>query len=212
MTRRRELPGVLPVFPLPGALLLPRARLPLHLFEPRYLMMLDHVLATPHRLIGMIQPLAGSDDAGLSATGCAGRVTAFQELDDGRCLITLTGISRFHPVDEVPGTTPWRNARVDYTGFERDQGGPDTDPDLGREGFLDLLDRYFRDRGLSGDIENLRAAEDETLIDSLSMLLPFGHGDRQALLEAPGLADRRAVLVALLEYALHGGENDEVLQ
>ncbi|BBU57999.1 hypothetical protein KU6B_42640 [Mameliella alba] len=126
MTRLKDLPGKIPVFPLPGALLLPRARLPLHIFEPRYLAMLDDCLKTETRLIGMIQPhqVPGREERGLHRIGCAGRVTQFSETEDGRYMITLTGISRFRIVREVEGFTPYRCCEVNWDGFERDQQGP----------------------------------------------------------------------------------------
>lgn len=212
MRWRRGLPGIIPVFPLPGALLLPRARLPLHLFEPRYLQMLDHVLGTEDRLIGMIQPENDEEDAPLRKVGCAGRVTGFQETDDGRAMVTLTGVSRFHVVEELSGTQPWRRVSADWSGYERDLGRPEEDPDFDRPAFLALLGRFMRTRDLSTDWDNIGEAADETLIDALSMLLPFSPEDRQALLEAPTLAVRHEMLAALMEFALHGGDSEERLQ
>ena len=210
--RLRDLPDTIPVFPLPGALLLPRTRLPLHIFEPRYLQMLEDVFKTPQRIIGMIQPYEGPEGERLHAIGCAGRVVGFQETDDGRYMITLAGISRFRILREVEGFSPYRRCDVTWTGFERDLGGTESDPDFNRESFLDVLGRFFRDRGLSTDWDALSEAEDELLINSLSMLVPFSPEDRQALLEAPSLSTRRETLVTLIEYALHGGNDDEVLQ
>lgn len=212
MRWRRGLPEAIPVFPLPGALLLPRARLPLHLFEPRYLQMLDHVLGTEDRLIGMIQPEDEEEDAPLRRVGCAGRVTGFQESDDGRSMITLTGVSRFRVVEELSGTQPWRSVQADWSGYERDLGGPEEDPDFDRSAFLSLLGRFMRTRDLSTDWDSIGAAADETLVDALSMLLPFSPEDRQALLEAPTLTVRREMLTALMKFSLHGGDSDERLQ
>jgi len=209
MRWRRDLPETLPVFPLPGALLLPRARLPLHLFEPRYLAMLSAVLGTEDRLIGMIQPETEDDDAPLRAVGCAGRITGFQETDDGRVLVTLTGVSRFRVAGELPGPQPWRRVRADWTGFARDLGGPEDDPGFDRPAFLATLGRFMRARDLSTDWESIGEAADETLIDALAMLLPFGPEDRQALLEAATLTERRGMLAALMEFALHGGDDGE---
>ena len=212
-TRPRDLPEVLPVFPLPGALLLPRGRLPLHIFEPRYLQMLEDVLKTPHRLIGMVQPLSSSESGeDLHQIGCAGRLTGFQETEDGRYLVTLTGVSRFRLGGEVTGFTPYRRFDADWQGFERDMGIAETDGALDRKVFLDQLDRFFRDRGLSTDWDTLQEAEDELLINSLSMLVPFTAEDKQALLEAPTLAKRRETLVTLIDFALRGGHDDEVMQ
>jgi len=210
MTRLKDLPGKIPVFPLPGALLLPRARLPLHIFEPRYLAMLDDCLKTETRLIGMIQPhqVPGREERGLHRIGCAGRVTQFSETEDGRYMITLTGISRFRITREVEGFTPYRCCEVNWDGFERDQQGAETDDCFERVRFLDLLDRYFAARDLSADWDTLQQADDELLVNSLSMLLDFNPEDKQALLEAPSLSTRRETLVTLIEYSLRGGEED----
>jgi hypothetical protein len=210
MTRLKDLPGKIPVFPLPGALLLPRARLPLHIFEPRYLAMLDDCLKTETRLIGMIQPhqVPGREERGLHRIGCAGRVTQFSETEDGRYMITLTGISRFRIMREVEGFTPYRCCEVNWDGFERDQQGAETDKSFERVRFLDLLDRFFAAKDLSADWDTLQQADDELLVNSLSMLLDFNPEDKQALLEAPSLSTRRETLVTLIEYALRGGEED----
>lgn len=212
-----DLPETLPLFPLPGALLLPRARLPLHIFEPRYLAMLDDCLKTQGRLIGMIQPRQGpKDTAGgekrLAAIGCAGRVTAFSETEDGRYMITLSGISRFRLRDEVHGFAPYRRAHVDWAPFPRDIGSVETDTSFDRDGLMALLARYFTHRKLGSDWGSLKEADPELLINSLSMLLPFSPEDKQALLEAPSLVTRRETLVTLMEIALHSGNGDEVLQ
>lgn len=215
MTRSVDLPEIIPVFPLPGALLLPRSRLPLHLFEPRYLAMLEDALKTPARLIGMIQPnrVPGRNGGtGLHAIGCVGRVTQFSETEDGRYMITLSGLSRYRVIEEVEGFTPYRRARVSWAGFERDLGPADSDPGFDRAGFLDLLARYFRARDLQTDWDSLKEAEDELLVNSLSMLLGFEPEDKQALLEAPSLATRRETLVTLIEYTLRGGDNEDIMQ
>ena len=209
-----DLPEVIPVFPLPGALLLPRTRLPLHIFEPRYLAMLEDTLKTPARLIGMIQPreTPGGVEARLQAIGCAGRVTVFSEAEDGRYMITLTGVSRFRLREEVPGFTPYRRARVDWSPFERDLGGAETDAGFDRDRFMALIGRYFHATKLSTDWEGLKGAETEHLVNALSMLCPFTPGDKQALLEAPSLATRRETLVMLMEFALTGGAGGDRLQ
>ncbi|WP_108261662.1 LON peptidase substrate-binding domain-containing protein [Mangrovicoccus ximenensis] len=206
-----DLPSTLPVFPLPGALLLPRARLPLHIFEPRYLAMLDDTLKTSHRLIGMIQPseAPGGKEKGLHAIGCAGRVTGFSETEDGRYMITLSGISRFRIRSEASGFTAYRRMDVSWEGFGRDLGAVETDPGFDRGCFLDLLGRYFEQSGLSTDWDSLKEAENELLINSLSMLCPFDPEDKQALLEAPSLQTRRETLVTLIEFALRGGGQGE---
>ncbi|PVA07829.1 LON peptidase substrate-binding domain-containing protein [Thalassorhabdomicrobium marinisediminis] len=205
MAKHRDLPDVIPIFPLSGALLLPRAHLPLHLFEPRYLAMVEDVLKTDTRLIGMVQP-NGEDR--LHTIGCAGRVTAMSETEDGRYMITLTGVSRFRIVEEVEGFVPYRRCRVDWSTFVADLGEDETDPALDRGRLMALLERFFEDRGLSTDWDSLREAEPELLINSLSMLCPFEPEERQALLESPSLEERRETLVTLIEYALHGGGDD----
>ncbi len=215
MLSAADLPPTIPVFPLPGALLLPRARLPLHLFEPRYLAMLEDALKTSHRLIGMVQPrdVPGSSDKRLHSIGCAGRVTAFSETEDGRYMITLSGISRYRVQREVSGFTPYLKADVTWDGFERDLGKPEVDSGFKREKFLNLLSRFFAAQDLKTDWDSLQQAEDELLINSLSMLCPFEPEDKQALLEAPSLATRRETLVTLIEFALRGGgQADEMLQ
>ncbi len=209
----KDLPDTIPIFPLPGALLLPRARLPLHIFEPRYLAMLDDALKTSTRLIGMVQPYdAPGEDGKLHSIGCAGRVTAFSETEDGRYMLTLSGVSRFRVQSEVEGFTPYRRCNVDWSGFERDKGPVERDTDFQRDKFMDLLGRFFDDQGLKTDWESLGEAEDELLINSLSMLCPFEPEDKQALLEAPSLATRRETLVTLIEFALRRGDADEVMQ
>lgn len=211
--KQTDLPDTLAIFPLPGALLLPRARLPLHIFEPRYLALLEDCMKTPHRLIGMIQPREGPHgEKRLSAIGCAGRLTSFSETEDHRYMITLTGITRFRLRAEVEGFTPYRRAHIDWQPFARDLGREETDPDFNREAFLALLARYFATRDLGTDWSGIKAADPELLINSLSMLLPFAPEDKQALLEAPSLITRRETLVTLLEIALHSDGRDETLQ
>ena len=214
MIHAADLPDTIPVFPLPGALLLPRARLPLHIFEPRYLAMLDDVMKTKTRLIGMIQPreVPNGTEKRLQAIGCAGRLTGFSETEDGRYMITLSGVSRFRVVQEVQGFTPYRRCSVDWTPFARDLGGAEEDCEFQRERFLALLGRYFAAMQLSSDWGSLKEAEEELLINSLSMLCPLTPEDKQALLEAPSLQTRRETLVTLMEFALRGGSDDEVMQ
>lgn len=209
-----DLPDTIPVFPLPGALLLPRARLPLHIFEPRYLAMLDDTMKTSHRLVGMIQPreVPGSNEVKLQTIGCAGRLTGFSETEDGRYMITLSGVSRYKVTSEVEGFAPYRRCNVDWTPFARDLGTAETDKGFSREDFMPLLERFFEAQGLSTDWDSLSDAEDELLINSLSMLCPFEPEDKQALLEAPSLVTRRETLVTLIEFGLRGGTNEEMMQ
>lgn len=214
MTISYEMPETIALFPLTGALLLPRAKLPLHLFEPRYLAMLQDCLKTPQRMIGMVQPRDMPKGGNrLSAIGCAGRVTAFSETDDGRYMITLMGISRFRIIDEIQGFTPYRRAKVDFAPFLRDMGKEEADPAFDRSAFLALLQRFFQAQNLGGDWSGIREADTELLINSLSQLLPFSPEDKQALLEAPSLQTRRETMVALMEFALHKGDRtDEMMQ
>ena len=206
MTRRfapADLPEIIPVFPLPGALLLPRARLPLNIFEPRYLAMLDDTLKTSHRLIGMVQPI---EDTGtpprLHHIGCAGRMTSLSETEDGRYLIALSGVSRFRIAEELEGFTPYRRVRPDWADFSEDLRGPEGDPGFDRDAFLELLGQYFDAQHLSSDWDSLRDAETEMLINSLSIMCPFAVEEKQALLEAPRLGDRRDTLTALMRFAI----------
>lgn len=208
-----DLPETIPLFPLPGALLLPRARLPLHIFEPRYLAMLDDTMKTGHRLIGMIQPRSvPGGERKLCTIGCAGRLTAFSETEDGRYMITLTGISRFRLSREVSGFSPYIRAEIRWDDFNRDLGHSEHCKAFAREAFLALLSRYFAAQNLSTDWKSLKDAEDELLINSLSMLCPFEPGDKQALLEAPTLETRRETLVSLMEFALHSDGGGERMQ
>lgn len=202
------LPDVLPLFPLPGAVLLPRTRLPLHIFEPRYLQMMEDVLRSGDRMIGMIQPIGEK----LAAVGTAGRVTMFSEDDDGRMMISLRAISRFRLIRKVDGFTPYIRGEVDWAGFSNDRRNavPD-DPDFNRPAFMERLGRYMETHGLATDWNAAEEAGDELLINSLSMLLPLGVEEKQALLEAPTLAERREILDGLMEYALHGGDDEERL-
>ncbi len=205
-----DLPETIPVFPLPGALLLPRARLPLNIFEPRYLAMLDDTLKTQHRLIGMIQPIVmpeGKSSGRLHRIGCAGRLTAFQETEDGRYLITLAGVSRFRIGAMQDGFSPYLRADVDWSSFERDLGRAESDEDFDRPEFLKVLARFFDTAQLSSDWDSLKDSDEELLINSLSILCPFDPEEKQALLEAPSLTNRRETLVTLMEFALRGGED-----
>ncbi len=208
------LPETLAMFPLPGALLLPRTHLPLHIFEPRYLAMMDDVLKTSERLIGLIQPIKMQGDAepSLHAVGCAGRITQFAETDDNRYILTLSGVSRFRVVQEIDGFTPYRRCKVQWEGFERDLGGSESDAAFIRPAFMSLLKRFMEKNELSTDWETLSKADDELLINSLSMLLVFPSEDKQALLEAPSLVKRRETLVTLLEFALLGGARENLIQ
>lgn len=208
--RAADLPQVIPVFPLPGAILLPRGQLPLNIFEPRYLNMVDDAMAGD-RIIGMIQPRAGARGApGLSPIGCAGRITSYAETSDGRYLITLTGCARFRLASEIPTQTPYRQIRADFAPFEADLTAPPVDDvGLDRDGLLDALRAYLETRGLDIDWDTAETAPPEALVNSLSMALPFDPPEKQALLEAASLTDRSAVLTALLTIdAASDGDGD----
>jgi uncharacterized protein len=197
-----DLPPELAVFPLSGALLLPRGQLPLNIFEPRYLAMIDAVMSGS-RLIGMIQTREPENVAlkpTLSAVGCVGRVTSYTETEDGRYLVTLTGICRFRVAQELPETTPYRRVRADYADFASDLViQPETD--FPRERLLDALRQYLSQRDLKADWRSVMTAPAETLVNALAMLCPFEPAEKQALLEAPGWMERVETLVALLEMA-----------
>ena len=208
-----DLPDTLPIFPLDEALLLPRGRLPLNVFEPRYLAMFDDAMKTSHRLIGMIQTKPGAGEAPvLRSVGCAGRIVSFSETEDGRYLMVLSGVSRFSPAEELDGFTPYRRVRPDWARFARDLGPSDLDEAFDRPAFLSLLKRYFEASGLSTDWDSLREADEETLVNSLSMLCPYSAEEKQALLEADTLAERRTNLTALMEFAILSDGEDGALQ
>ncbi len=199
--RAADLPQVIPVFPLDGAVLLPGGDLPLQIFEPRYLNMVDDAMAGD-RIIGMIQTKPGGERArpNLTAVGCAGRITSFAETSDGRYLITLTGVCRFAAGEELPVRSPYRQMRGDFARFEADLSPEDQQaPDLDRERFAKALKRYLNRRELDIDDETAMTAPIEPLVTSLTMGLPFEPSEKQALLEAASLTDRAAALTALLE-------------
>jgi uncharacterized protein len=200
-----DLPAIIPVFPLPAALLLPRAEMPLNIFEPRYLAMIDAALAN-NRVIGMIQP----DDhlppcargASLCAIGCAGRITAFAETGDNRYMITLTGIARFRVVEEMAAATPFRQCRVTAAPFCSDFSSRVGDEAVDRDSVLATFRAYLDAHNLETDWESVDNASNETLINALAMMAPFGPAEKQALLEAPDLKARAETLVAITEMTL----------
>ena len=197
--RAADLPQVIPVFPIGGVIVLPRGQLPLNIFEPRYLNMIDDAMAGD-RIIGMVQPSGGSRELpSLSPVGCAGRITSFAETSDGRYLITLTGVSRFRITSELPSKAPYRTVRADFTPFEADLVAPDADDGaFDRHGFLDALRVYLEHRALEIDWDTAESAPVEALINSLSMALPFEPAEKQALLEAGDLLGRGEALTALM--------------
>jgi hypothetical protein len=197
-----DLPTTLGVFPLTGVLLLPRGQLPLNVFEPRYLALVDEALAGT-RLIGMIQPREHEDKIlrpTLNAIGCAGRITAYRETEDGRYLITLTGVCRFHVAEEIATSAPYRLVKADFAPYLADLITANED-NFPRERLLAALRDYLSRRDLKADWKSVISAPPETLVNALAMLCPFEPAEKQALLEAPGWLERVDTLVALLEMA-----------
>ena len=201
-----ELPGVIPVFPLPGALLLPRGQMPLKIFEPRYIAMVDDALRDGHRLIGMIQPdAAHSDETNkpvLYKIGCAGRITQLAESGDGRYLIELTGVARFRVEEELKVATPYRQCRVTYAPFADDFIARKGENAVDRAALLAALTDFLKANDLKADWEGIDRAPNEALVNALSMMSPYGTAEKQALLEAPDLKTRAEILIAITEIAL----------
>ena len=206
LPRFEDLPQTLPIFPLSGVLLLPRGKLPLNIFEPRYLAMTEDAIKSD-RMVGMVQPMeegAAGDQPPVFPVGCAGRITQFAETEDRRYLITLTGICRFRIERELPLFCGYRRVVPDFS-----PSRPDFEPEstrLDRARLLSALKVYLKLQQLSADWESIEGAPDERLITSLSMICPFSCREKQALLESSCLAERARVLTALLEMAvLQGG-------
>ena len=201
-----EMPGVIAVFPLPGALLLPRGQMPLNIFEPRYLAMVDDALRDGHRLIGMIQPdvaHAGSTDKpSLYKIGCVGRITQLAESGDGRYLIELTGVARFRIEEELKVATPYRQCRVTYAPFADDFIARKGENAVNRAALLAALTEFLKANDLKADWEGIERAPNEALVNALSMMSPYGTAEKQALLEAPDLKTRAEVLIAITEIEL----------
>jgi Lon protease-like protein len=203
-----DLPLAIPVFPLDGVLLLPGGQLPLNIFEPRYLNMVDDAMAGD-RLIGMVQTRPGERELPpLAPVGCVGRITSFAETSDGRYLITLTGLCRFELGDELPVRTPYRQVRARFGPYEDDLDPDAEPPPLDRRRFLSALARYLDHRGLGIEWETAEAAPVAALINSLAMGLPFDAAEKQALLEAATLVERAEALTALLEIDAAGGDDE----
>jgi len=199
-----DLPKSLPLFPLTGAVLLPRGALPLNIFEPRYLEMMDYAL-TGDRLIGMIQPTKHEDATlkpKLSQVGCAGKIVSFRETDDNRYLITLSGICRFRVTSEMDTATPWRAGFCDFAPFGGDLAQT-SDEDFPRDRLLSALKTYLSSRDIKADWKSVMTAPGEALVNALAMMCPFDPAEKQALLEAQSFQDRAWTLMALLEM---GGE------
>ena len=206
----RDLPDSIPVFPLTGALLLPRGQLPLNIFEPRYLAMVDTAMAGD-RLIGMIQPAGSSGEDGepaLSAIGCVGRITSYAETEDGRTMIVLTGIARFRVVEEIEGRSGFRVCRIATGDFIDDFAENAGAEAVDRARLLDVFRAYLDANRLEADWDNIGRTSNETLVNALSMMSPYGPAEKQALLEAADLRTRAETLIALTEMTLaRGGDS-----
>jgi Lon protease-like protein len=201
-----DLPQVIPVFPLPGALLLPRGQMPLNIFEPRYVAMIDDALRDGHRLIGMIQPDVAHTGAALKPplfrVGCIGRITQLAESGDGRYLIELTGVARFRVEQELDVKTEYRQCRVTYAPFADDFIARKGEVLVDREAVLNALRNFMKANNLQADWEGIDKAPNEALVNALSMMSPYGPAEKQALLEAPDLKTRAELLVAITEIEL----------
>lgn len=201
-----RLPTILPVFPLTGAVILPRGELPLNIFEPRYIAMIDDAISDA-RLIGMIQPkqdLTAKD--GLFRVGCAGRITRLAETGDGRYLITLTGVARFDIGEETTGDQPYRRFLVDYSRFIADLNPGAGERAVDRDGMVSMLRTFAKSSNLEIDWGSIDAAPTETLVNALAMMCPFGANEKQALIEAIDLKTRAETLVALAKIDMAGGD------
>jgi Lon protease-like protein len=201
-----DLPEVIPVFPLPGALLLPRGQMPLNIFEPRYLAMIDDSFRDGYRLIGMIQPdpayNGGSDRPKLYNVGCVGRITQLAETGDGRYLIELTGVARFRIVEELSVATSYRQCRVTFAPFADDFVARKGEEAVDRGALLTALREFLKANDLKADWDGIEKAPNEALVNALSMMSPYGAAEKQALLEAPDLKTRAEILVAITQIEL----------
>ena len=201
-----DLPKVIPVFPLSGALLLPRGQMPLNIFEPRYLQMVDDALRDGHRIIGMIQPdTAHSHSAErphLFKVGCAGRITQFAESGDGRYILELTGVARFRVIEEQTVLTPYRQCLVDFSAFPDDFVARKGEDAVDRDALLEALTAFLEANRLNVDWSGIESAPNEALVNALAMMSPYGAAEKQALLEAPDLKTRAQILIAVTEMDL----------
>ena len=207
-TRPDELPSVLPVFPLASALLLPRGELPLNVFEPRYVALIDDAMRAD-RIIGMIQPRSDSgmsDKPMLHAVGCAGKITQIAETGDGRYVLNLTGIARFRVTLELAVLTPYRQCIVTYDDFVHDLDSSGGEADVDRAGVLRALRDFAEANRLKIDWKGIEQTPNEALVNALAMMSPFGPEEKQALLEASSLRARAEVLVAITEIELARGQ------
>jgi Lon protease-like protein len=203
-----ELPPTLPVFPVAGALLLPRRPIQLTVFEPRYLTMLDDALSG-ERLIGMIQPKGGDDALGsspeLCEVGCVGRIVQYAEIGDGRCFLTLIGVARFRVEAEMATLTPYRIVKADYAMFQQDFVEGSGESDVDRDSLLKALRDFAEANDLKIDWDDIATASNETLVNSLAIMSPYGAREKQAMLEAVDLKARAEILVAIAQFDMAGG-------
>jgi uncharacterized protein len=201
-----DLIDVIPIFPLPGALLLPRGQMPLNIFEPRYLAMVDDAFRSGHRVIGMIQPdethHASEDKPNTYKIGCLGRITQLAETGDGRYLLQLTGISRFRVEEELTVDTAYRQCRVTYAPFADDFVARKGEDAVDRTSLLRALSDFLKANDLKADWEGIENAPNEALVNALAMMSPYGAAEKQALLEAPDLKTRAEILIAVTEIEL----------
>ena len=209
-----DLPGVIAIFPLPGALLLPRGQMPLNIFEQRYLVMFDDAMRSGSRLIGMIQPdphHPGPDQnkPQLFRVGCVGRITQLAESGDGRYLVQLTGIARFRVDEELAIGTPYRQCRVTYQPFLDDFIARKGEDKVDRKTLLRTLADFLKANNLKADWKGIENAPNEALVNALAMMSPYGPAEKQALLEAPDLKTRAEILVAVTEIELAKGNTGE---
>ncbi len=200
-----DLPPIIPIFPLPGALLLPEGTLPLNIFEPRYIKMTLAALATD-RMIGMVQPEDANEPPMVYGTGCAGRLTSFSETPDGRFLITLSGYCRFNITEELPLRDGYRRVAADYSRFQGDLD-PVRDIEFDRDRLVRGLRSFLTLKGVEANWDAIEETEDAPLVTSLAMMCPFGVSEKQALLEARDVSERAGIMVTLLEMALLEGED-----
>lgn len=206
----KDIPATIPVFPLAATLLLPGGRMPLNIFEPRYLQLVDEVIGGP-RLIGMVQPaldgaLREDGEPEICEIGCIGRITSFAETGDGRYLISLQGICRFRVVQELGVKTPFRQCRI--MPFAADLSEDPTGGEVNRLALLRAFRAYLEANDLEADWDGVSRAENALLVNALSMMAPYGAAEKQALLEAPDLKTRADTLIAITEMVL-ARENDE---
>ncbi len=212
-----ELPPTLPIFPLNGVLLLPRGQLPLNVFEPRYLNLVTDALGAG-RFLGMIQPMQGGeagtstgDTTPLYEVGCCGRITTFQEQEDGRFLVSLRGVCRFRVQNELPVQNGYRRVAADYSSYRTDFSEPEVPP-LDADRLIAGLKAYFRTRDISADWDSIGNASPDTLVTTISMVCPFEAHEKQALLESPTIERRSQLLIGIIESSMNQSDDDQIVR